>query len=259
MKKKLLFRSGSVNRNASVILFAVVFMSCNAMSFAQVKSATPATPEYYRIASINTSNSRTQAGWSGQMPDRQVSTGKVLSSTPEFAMGPSSEIFQGEKMITYDAMAKNSEKMTYSLDNNSLRAGNTIDPENGDVTYVKGWSGYSKITATATFENGLTASATHTVMVHPLPEALCSGKQIITCNGMAIVSGVEAANGSVSWSHNGSGKLINADSTNPTYVASSADAGQTVILTLTVKASYKECGEKSATASYIVEVKPCSK
>lgn len=98
-----------------------------------------------------------------------------------------------------------------------------------------------------------TASADFSITVQGLPTATVSNSSTICSNSTAIVSGVSASNGIYSWTHNGNGSLTNVASLNPVYTPSMLDAGNTVILTLTVS-SNNACAPASATASYAVNV-----
>lgn len=98
-----------------------------------------------------------------------------------------------------------------------------------------------------------TASADYSITVQGLPTAAVSGSSTICSNSTATVSGVNASNGTISWTHNGSGSLSNATSLTPTYTPSVLDAGNAVSLTLTVS-SNNSCAPSSATAVYTVHV-----
>jgi hypothetical protein len=89
---------------------------------------------------------------------------------PVFVMGGTSIRCQGAATVTYTATVTNATGLTYSLDAESLAAGNTINPSTGAVTYTADWSGTSVITATAEGCNGPT-TAIHTVTIIPTPTA----------------------------------------------------------------------------------------
>ncbi|MCD0470039.1 T9SS sorting signal type C domain-containing protein [Flavobacterium sp. JAS] len=86
----------------------------------------------------------------------------------------------------------------------------------------------------------------------PTPTASAGGSQTICQTGTAIVSGASATNGTILWSHDGSGSLSNATTLTPTYAAASGDAGKIVTLLMTV--SNGPC--LVATATYTVNVTP---
>jgi gliding motility-associated-like protein len=97
-----------------------------------------------------------------------------------------------------------------------------------------------------------TASATASINVVAPPTATSGGSQTICSNGTALVSGANATDGTILWTHNGLGTLSNATTLTPTYNAVAGDAGSTVTLTMTVT-SNNTCGG-TATATYMVNV-----
>jgi hypothetical protein len=97
------------------------------------------------------------------------------------------------------------------------------------------------------------ATATFTIQVDPLPSASAGGSATICSNGTATVSGATAANGTIQWSHNGQGTITNGTFLTPTYSAHADDAGETVILTMTVT-SNNSCGAATATATFSIVV-----
>ncbi|QIA06263.1 HYR domain-containing protein [Draconibacterium halophilum] len=97
------------------------------------------------------------------------------------------------------------------------------------------------------------ASATYFINVDPLPVASAGGSDIICSNSSATVSGASASNGTILWTENGSGSLINPTTLTPTYIADAADEGNDVILTLIVT-SNNTCGTASDTAYYTITV-----
>lgn len=114
------------------------------------------------------------------------------------------------------------------------------------------------LTMTVSSDNqcaGETAVATYTVNVDPLPVAIAGGSDIICSEATAVVSGASAANGTILWTHNGSGTISDATTLTPSYTADAADAGSTVTLTMTVS-STNTCTPQTATATYAVTVRP---
>jgi hypothetical protein len=83
----------------------------------------------------------------------------------------------------------------------------------------------------------LIASANYTVNILEAPTATSFGSQTICSNGSATVSGASATNGTILWTHNGSGTLVDATTLTPTYNAVTADSGNQVTLTMAVTAS----------------------
>jgi len=103
----------------------------------------------------------------------------------------------------------------------------------------------------------LSVNATYTVNVDPLPTATAGGSATICVNSSYTLTGAEATatNGSILWTHNGTGSITNATTTTPTYTPGPADAGNAVTLTLTVT-STNTCAPLAPTAVYTVNVNP---
>lgn len=106
---------------------------------------------------------------------------------------------------------------------------------------------------TATDDIGCANTAQSVITVQQLPLASAGGTSVICVNGTATVSGASASNGTISWTHNGSGSLANGNTLTPTYTPSSFDAGHTVVLTLT-STSNNSCAPASAQAAYTIIV-----
>jgi len=99
------------------------------------------------------------------------------------------------------------------------------------------------------------ASATYTVHVDRLPTATAGGSQTICYNGSATVSGAASTDGTIIWTHNGSGSISGVNTLTPTYTTGAADAGNTVVLTMTVT-SNNTCTPQTAAAIYTLTVNP---
>ena len=97
------------------------------------------------------------------------------------------------------------------------------------------------------------ATATYTINVDPLPTATAGGTTTICPNGTATVSGATSSNGTILWTHNGTGTLINERTVSPTYTAAIGDLGNTVILTMTVTGE-NSCSSETVVAEYYVVV-----
>ncbi len=110
---------------------------------------------------------------------------------------------------------------------------------------------------TATDDIGCPNTAQSIITVQQQPTATAGGTSVICVNSSATVSGATSSNGTISWTHNGSGSLSNGTTLTPTYTPSSFDAGNTVVLTLTTT-SNNSCAPASAQAIYnvIVEGNP---
>ncbi len=128
---------------------------------------------------------------------------------PVFALGTTSSRCQGAETIVYSATANNSGSITYSLDANSLSAGNTINSATGEVTYTAGWTGTTVITATATGCNGPT-TAQHTVTLGsgtPVTVSISANPAGSVCSGTSVTFTAVLVNGGLSpvyqWMLNG--------------------------------------------------------
>ena len=91
--------------------------------------------------------------------------------------------------------------------------------------------------------------------IDPLPTASSGGTQSVCENSTAAVAGAAAANGSILWTENGAGSLANETTLTPIYTAVASDAGNTIVLTMTVT-STNNCVGETATATYTVSVDP---
>jgi hypothetical protein len=107
--------------------------------------------------------------------------------SPVFADGEFSSRCQQEDVYIYEATASNATSLTYSLDPASITGGNLINSSTGEVTWNAGWTGISIITVYA--DGCKPKSATHTVTVHPTPQATITITDPIVCfNGLATVT-----------------------------------------------------------------------
>ena len=102
-----------------------------------------------------------------------------------------------------------------------------------------------------------TATATYSITVNPLPTASAGGSATICETSSHQVSGASSSNGTILWTHNGSGTLTQATTLTPTYNPVSADGGKTITLTLTVT-SNNACNPQTASAQYTVNVDPAT-
>lgn len=131
----------------------------------------------------------TAQGCGGPKIATHTVTANSVVGTPLFVSGPASSRCQGAGNVTYAANAANASSITYSLDAASLAAGNTINPSNGTVTYVAGWSGTSVITASAQGCGG-PKTAAHTVTVNAPVQApvFAPGNASTRCQGSGLVT-----------------------------------------------------------------------
>ncbi|WP_321370370.1 HYR domain-containing protein [uncultured Draconibacterium sp.] len=112
------------------------------------------------------------------------------------------------------------------------------------------------LTMTVTSNNSCgtaTATANYFINIDPLPTASASGSTTICSNSSAAVSGASATNGTIAWTHDGNGSLVNPTTITPTYIADAADEGNVVTLTMVVT-SNNTCGTATDTAYFTVTV-----
>ena len=141
------------------------------------------------------------ANWSGTSTVTATAAGcsplvttHVITITPTvgnpvFTLGSSSTRCQGAGSVTYSASASTNTGISYSLDNTSLSAGNSINSASGIVTYTAAWSGMSTITVTATGCNG-PKSASHTVATTATvgTPIFAAGASSVRCQGAGSVT-----------------------------------------------------------------------
>jgi gliding motility-associated-like protein len=103
----------------------------------------------------------------------------------------------------------------------------------------------------------MTATSTFTIEVNPLPVAIAGGTSTICPNGASVtVLGASAANGTVMWTHNGSGTLTNETTLFPIYTAAIGDAGDTILLEMVVTGNAVCANVTSDTAWHTIIVSP---
>lgn len=176
-----------------------------------------------------------------------------VSPLPMAISGGIATICENSSLTVSGAMATNgtiswSHNGTGSLTNPTL-INPTYTPGPGDVGNI--------VTLTLTVSSNTCGTATSTadfsITVQGLPTVSVTNSSTICSNSFATVSGVSAANGIISWTHNGSGFITNSTSLTPTYTPSILDAGNTVSLTIHV-ASNNSCAPSSVSAIYSVTV-----
>ena len=111
----------------------------------------------------------------------------TIQVTPSVSINPFSAATvarcQGAETVSYTTTATNSTSITYTIDANSLAAGNSINSATGLVTYVATWSGNTIVTATA-FGCGGPVSTVCTVTSAPLSVGgQISGGDVRVCHG----------------------------------------------------------------------------
>jgi hypothetical protein len=174
-----------------------------------------------------------------------------VKATPTATAGGSQTICQTGSAIVSGATAANGTLLWTHNGLGTLTNETTLTPTYSAVAADAG----NTITLTLTVSNApcTSATATYTVLVDKLPTAAAGGNQTICSSGTAVVSGASASDGTILWTHNGSGSLSNATTLTPTYNAVAGDAGNTVILTMTVT-SNNTCNPTTTTAIYTVYV-----
>jgi hypothetical protein len=176
----------------------------------------------------------TAAGCNGPRTATHTVTVRNLVTTPVFSLGATSVRCQGAGTVTYTATANHTFGITYSLDNNSIGAGNSINSSTGVVTYASGWSGTSTITASAAGCSG-PQTATHVVTITPTvgTPVFAAGSSSTRCQGAeSVLYSATATNTtgitySLSSTSASAGNTINASTGEVTYVA--GYSGTTVI------------------------------
>jgi gliding motility-associated-like protein len=131
---------------------------------------------------------------------------------------------------------------------------NTFSNTNSNVTINNASASNSgTYFLTVTDDIGCSNTAQSLISIQQEPIATAGGTSIICVNSTVTVSGATSANGTISWTHNGSGSLTNSTTLTPTYTPAISDAGNTVILTLTTT-SNNSCAPASAQATYTIHV-----
>ena len=117
------------------------------------------------------------------------------------------------------------------------------------------------LTMTVTSNNSCGSAsdfATYTVIVDALPTALAGGTQTICSNSSATVFGASSTNGTIVWIHDGFGSITPGSEVTllPQYNAVSADAGDTVNLTMTVSSNNSCTPAVASLVYYTVIIDP---
>jgi hypothetical protein len=180
----------------------------------------------------------------------------IVKAMPTASAGGSKTICQNGTATVSGASSTNGTILWTHNGSGSITAGSTtLTPT---YTAAAGDAGNTvTLTMTVTSNNACTpatATATYSVIVKAMPTASAGGSKTICQNGTATVSGASSTNGTILWTHNGSGSITAGSTTlTPTYTASAGDAGNTVTLTMTVT-SNNACTPATATATYSVIV-----
>ena len=178
--------AGTVNYSATSTNATSIVYSLNAASLSGGNTINSATGDVtYTAGWTGTSTiTATAFGCNGPLSSTHTVTITPSVGTPVFALGLTSNRCQSANSIIYTATASNNTGITYSLDVNSILAGNTINATTGEITYVNTWFGTSQITATATGCNG-PKSTVHTVTTaRPVETPIFTlGSSSVRCQG----------------------------------------------------------------------------
>ncbi|WP_051951712.1 T9SS sorting signal type C domain-containing protein [Flavobacterium sp. ASV13] len=184
----------------------------------------------------------------------------TIDGLPSATAGGSTTICSNGSATVSGASASNGTiKWTFSGGSGTLTGDTTLTP-----TYTPTLGGAARtviLTMTVTSNNTCApqiATATYTINIQAAPTASITGSKIICSNGSATVGAGEAnaANGTVSWTHDGLGTLSNSTTLTPTYTAVAGDAGKQVTLTLNVTASPACATAYTVSDVYTIAVRP---
>ncbi|HLO46470.1 MAG TPA: SdrD B-like domain-containing protein [Leadbetterella sp.] len=233
--------SGIVNYGATALYSTSIVYTLDATSAAAGNTINSTNGNVNFVAgwSGNSTVTATANGCFGPLTATHVITTTPTVGNPVFALGSSSSRCIGAANQTYSATASNNTGLTYTLDNNSLTAGNTINSATGEVSFQAGWFGVSTITVTATGCNGpKTANHTVTTSQAVLTPVFTLGNNSVRCQGAGTTTySASAANSTgIIYSLDGTsilgGNTINASTGAVTFVA-----GWTGTSTVTATAS----------------------
>ncbi len=164
---------------------------------------------------------------------------------PEVFAGADHTICQGESYGIFDATAVNQHTVSWTTSgtgnfSNSAAVNPIYYPSAADIT-----NGFVALTITATGNTPCTTDVSDFMILTIEPAAIAdAGVDDITCyNTNYTVSTASASHyASLLWTHSGAGSLINTGTLNPTYIPVAADAGNTIVLTLTAFGT-PNCGD----------------
>ncbi|MGE0019769.1 MAG: HYR domain-containing protein [Draconibacterium sp.] len=187
--------------------------------------------------------------------------------------------FSGTATVTVDQLPVASAGGSQTICSNGTATVSGATAENGTIAWTHNGAGSlsDSNTPTPTYtadvaDNGNTITLTlivtsnntclptadtaiYQIFVDPLPEASAGGSATICTGGTVTVSGATAANGTVLWTHNGTGTISDETTLTPSYVAGSGDSGSVVALILIVT-SDNACTPQTNTDTFFVNVLP---
>jgi hypothetical protein len=138
----------------------------------------------------------------------------------------------------------------------SSSAGLSINATTGAIDASTSTAGTYTVSYGFAAQTGFTANCppattTTNVTINAIPTATAGGSSTICSDATATVSDASSTNGTILWTHNGTGSIsAGATTLTPTYTAAAGDAGNTVTLTMTV--SNAPCSAATATYSVVV-------
>ena len=130
----------------------------------------------------------------------------------------------------------------------------TITTSSSPTSTVTGIPNGTSATLRWTISNNSCTPSTSDVVLYnnQSPTATAGGTQSICQNGTAYIVGATATNGTILWTHDGTGFLTDETTLTPSYTTGIGDAGNTITLTMTV--SNAPCLPATATFTVIVDI-----
>lgn len=140
----------------------------------------------------------------------------------------------------------------------STTSGGTFTPNNTDPnatwTPPAGFAGTASLVFTTTNGACGNVSASKDVIVRARPTVTVTGSASVCLSAAYTIpaAAVSYTGTTLSWTHNGTGTLTGANTATPAYTPAAGDAGNNVVLTLSVTNSYNFC--TAATGTYTLAV-----
>jgi gliding motility-associated-like protein len=223
-------------------------------SLSNTTTLTPTyTPSFFDAGQTVVLTLTTTSNNSCAPANAQATYNIVVQGNPIATDGVSNSICSSESFTITTANAQFGTISWTHNGNGTLTNANTASPTYTPSILDNGNTVILTLTVTSTNSCApASAQAFHVLNVTPLPLAISGGIATICQNSSITVSGAMATNGTLSWSHNGTGTLTNPTLINPTYTPSPSDVGNIVTLTLTV--SSNTCGSATSTADFSITV-----
>ncbi|KAB1155727.1 fibronectin type III domain-containing protein [Flavobacterium luteum] len=200
------------------------------------------TVYYYRVRAVSCSSSINVPA----VPSF-VTTLATLPSTPTISASGPLTFCQTDSVTLGSTVIGNSYQWYLN--------GNAISGETLQFLFVSTLGNYTvQVINTGGCQSAPSLPAT--VALQGLPTATAGGSQTICSNGVAIISGATATNGTILWTENGAGLITSGATTlTPTYTPAAGDIGNIVTLTMTVT-SNNTCAPQIETDTYSIAVTP---